>query len=123
MIDAFRSRSRRPEHPVAETPTPVTGEGADAAIERVEWAEDVLLQLPASQAEVVMLRVILGFTVDEVATLIDKSPGAVTVLAHRGLQDLARCLVAQGRAPRDTNPGNQPHGVTQEWPAAMEQVR
>jgi RNA polymerase sigma-70 factor (ECF subfamily) len=70
-----------------------------------------------------MLRVILGFTVDEVAALIDKSPGAVRVLAHRGLQHVSRLITADGRAPRKGNEGNSPSGVTHEWPAAMERMR
>ena len=123
MIDAFRTRSRRPEKLVSDTPLRVVSEGADASIERVEWAQDVLQQLPPTQAEVVMLRVILGFTVDEVAELIDKSPGAVRVLAHRGLQTVSRMLVAQGRAPREANAEDRASGVTQDLPAAMERVR
>ena len=120
MIDAFRSRSRRPEQSVAEMPVRVGAPGADASAEQVDWAEDVLRRLPPTQAEVVMLRVILGFTVDEVAALIDKSPGAVRVLAHRGLQQASRLLTADGRAPRDENSTS---GVTQERPAAMERMR
>ena len=123
MIDAFRSRSRHREHPVADTPPGVAAEGADAPIDRVEWAEDVLRRLPSAQAEVVMLRVILGFGVDEVAELIDKTPGAVRVLAHRGLQHVSRLLAADGRLPREETEGNSVSGVTQEWPAAMERVR
>jgi RNA polymerase sigma-70 factor (ECF subfamily) len=122
MIDAFRSRSRHPEQSVAEAPTRVAAEGADASTERVGWAEDVLRRLPAAQAEVVMLRVILGFTVEEVAGLIDKSPGAVRVLAHRGLQNVSR-LIADGRVSSTEDEENSRIGVTQGSPAAMERVR
>jgi RNA polymerase sigma-70 factor (ECF subfamily) len=123
MIDAFRSRSRRPEQSVAEAPSRVAAEAADAATERVGWAEDVLRRLPPAQAEVVMLRVILGFTVVEVAGLIDKSPGAVRVLAHRGLQNVSRLLTGDGRVSSTGDEENSRTGVTPGSPAAMERVR
>ena len=46
--------------------------------------------LPATQAEVVLLRVVAGLPVAEVAELLGRSPGAVRVACHRGLENLAR---------------------------------
>ena len=48
--------------------------------------------LPPDQAEVVMLRIVAGLTNVEVAALLDKTPGAVRVLSHRGLRRLAQNL-------------------------------
>ncbi len=101
MIDAFRSRARRPEDAVGDVSGGPAAESADASIERLEWAEDVLAQLPPAQAEVVMLRVIVGLGVAEVARLIDKSPGAVRVLAHRGLERVLEILAEEGRVAAD----------------------
>jgi RNA polymerase sigma-70 factor (ECF subfamily) len=48
--------------------------------------------LPADQAEVVLLRVVGGFDVAEVAVLVGRRPGHVRVLQHRGLRRLAQLL-------------------------------
>jgi RNA polymerase sigma-70 factor (ECF subfamily) len=45
--------------------------------------------LPADQAEVLLLRVVQGLSVDEVATLTAKTPANVRVLQHRALNRLA----------------------------------
>jgi RNA polymerase sigma-70 factor, ECF subfamily len=52
----------------------------------------VIAQLPHDQAEVVLLRVVAGLGVEQVARLLGKRPGAVRVLAHRGLRRLAERL-------------------------------
>jgi RNA polymerase sigma-70 factor, ECF subfamily len=52
----------------------------------------VIGQLPHDQAEVVLLRVVAGLGVEQVARLLGKRPGAVRVLAHRGLRRLAERL-------------------------------
>jgi RNA polymerase sigma-70 factor (ECF subfamily) len=62
---------------------------AEAALARIA-------SLPPDQAEVVLLRVIGGFTVDDVAVIVGKKPGAIRVLQHRGLKRLAEEL-AGGR--------------------------
>lgn len=48
--------------------------------------------LPAEQAEIVMLRVIGGLPVEEVARVVGKRPGTVRVLQHRALRRLASQL-------------------------------
>jgi RNA polymerase sigma-70 factor, ECF subfamily len=52
---------------------------------------------------VVALRVVAGLEVGEVARIVGKQPGAVRVLAHRGLRRLADRLGA-GR-PTPAGPG------------------
>ena len=49
----------------------------------------LVASLSADQAEVVLLRVVAGLSVAEVAEIIERSPGAVRMLQHRGLQRLA----------------------------------
>jgi RNA polymerase sigma-70 factor, ECF subfamily len=60
----------------------------------------LIAQLPRDQAEVVALRVLGGLGVAEVARITGKRPGAVRVLAHRGLRRLAKRLEAAGLAER-----------------------
>ena len=52
----------------------------------------LIAELPADQAEVVMLRAVAGLDVSRVARIVGKRPGAVRVLAHRGLRRLAELL-------------------------------
>jgi RNA polymerase sigma-70 factor (ECF subfamily) len=58
----------------------------------------LLAELPPDQAEVVVLRVVGGLEVAEVARIVGKRPGAVRVLAHRGLRRLAERVEAAGLA-------------------------
>lgn len=102
MIDAFRSRSRRPEQPIPALSSIKVAVGADVAFEGTEWATRALSQLPPAQAEVVYLRAVVGLTVSEVAAMIDKSPGAVRVLAHRGHE---RLLMILNEPTRDADEG------------------
>jgi RNA polymerase sigma-70 factor (ECF subfamily) len=53
-------------------------------------ALELVATLPPAQAEMVMLRVVAGLEVADVARLVDKKPGAVRVAVHRALQTLAR---------------------------------
>jgi RNA polymerase sigma-70 factor (ECF subfamily) len=57
----------------------------------------VVATLPADQAEAVVLRVVAGLDVDRVAAIMDKRPGTVRVLTHRGLRRLAERLGADAR--------------------------
>jgi len=101
MIDAFRSRARHPEDAVGTPRTTTVADAADASIDRVAWAEDVLRRLPPAQAEVVMLRVVVGLDVAEVARVVDRSPGAVRVLCHRGLTCVLEILTRDGTVRAD----------------------
>ena len=53
--------------------------------------------LPPDQAEVVLLRVVAGLDVAEVATIVGKKAGAVRVLQHRALKRLSRRLMRERR--------------------------
>jgi RNA polymerase sigma-70 factor, ECF subfamily len=96
-VDAARYAARRPVLPVpVEALADRAGpdDPADAAVERLstEAALGLLAELPADQAEVIALRVIAGLDVARVAEIVDKRPGTVRVLAHRGLRRLAQRL-------------------------------
>ncbi|HEV8653188.1 MAG TPA: RNA polymerase sigma factor [Actinomycetes bacterium] len=64
---------------------------AVAALEAISTrsALAVLATLPAEQAEAILLRVVAGLDVAEVAGIMGKRPGTVRVLTHRGLRRLA----------------------------------
>ena len=54
----------------------------------------LIRRLPERQAEVIVLRVLAGLDVAEVAAATGQRPGTVRVLAHRGLRTLASYLEA-----------------------------
>lgn len=59
-----------------------------------EAVRQILALLTAEQAEVVLLRVLGGLSVAEVAEVTGRSPAAVSVVQHRALRRLARRLGA-----------------------------
>jgi RNA polymerase sigma-70 factor (ECF subfamily) len=78
------------EHPANDDParTALDALRADAAVALVRAC------LPRDQAEVILLRVLGGLDVAEVAATLRKRPGNVRVLQHRGLRRLAEQLAA-----------------------------
>jgi RNA polymerase sigma-70 factor, ECF subfamily len=106
--DHRRRAVRRPAEPVPAELLPeraAADDPAAAAMEQIAThrALALIAQLPRDQAEVVALRVVAGLEVGEVARIVGKQPGAVRVLAHRGLRRLADRLGA-GR-PTPAGPG------------------
>jgi RNA polymerase sigma-70 factor (ECF subfamily) len=94
LIDLQRRRARHPtvsmepERLADETPVgdvedeAITAIATEAALERVG-------SLPPDQAEVILLRVLGGLPVDEVAQILGKRPGTIRVTQHRALRRLA----------------------------------
>jgi RNA polymerase sigma-70 factor, ECF subfamily len=105
--DAGRSRARRPAVPLAVSDAalapgqPLAPDAADLALDGISARAAVALiaTLPRDQAEVVMLRVVAGLDVADVARIVGKSPGAVRVTAHRALRRLAGRLERAGVTP------------------------
>jgi RNA polymerase sigma-70 factor (ECF subfamily) len=54
-------------------------------------------RLPAVQAEVILLRVLGGYSAEEVAEMTSRTPGAVRVIQHRALRRLAKELEREAR--------------------------
>ncbi len=63
------------------------------------WAKALLANLPATQRELVLLRVAVGLTAEETGQMLGMSPGAVRVAQHRALSRL-RALAEQAEALR-----------------------
>jgi len=87
-IDHWRMVKRRPPEvgdefvdlPQPDQPDQLAIESAIAELTR---------GLSAEQSEVVILRVVAGLGVEQVAEIVGKSPGAVRVIQHRALRRLA----------------------------------
>jgi RNA polymerase sigma-70 factor (ECF subfamily) len=52
-------------------------------------------RLSPEQAQVILLRVVAGLTVEDVAAIMGKKPGSVRVIQHRGLKRLAEELARE----------------------------
>lgn len=105
LIDHHRATSRRPRtrtlHPLEgdarESPLEVSADDDPAgevidAIAGDEAVRQIVALLPKDQAEIVLLRVVAGLPVDEVAAITGRRPGTVRVLQHRALRRLAERL-------------------------------
>jgi RNA polymerase sigma-70 factor (ECF subfamily) len=97
LIDHRRRKERSPSARAyldgfGERPGPDDTEAAVLAGHETEAALARIAALPPDQAEVVLLRVVTGLGVADVAEIAGKKPGAVRVLQHRALQRLAEQL-------------------------------
>jgi RNA polymerase sigma factor (sigma-70 family) len=99
FLDHCRRGSRRPVDPVAEVPEPGTalGDAEEDALRELagQRVQELLGGLPRDQRAVLLLRVVGGLTVEQVATAIGKRPGAVKALQRRGLAAVERRLASE----------------------------
>ena len=94
LIDSYRRDGRRRTEPLGAD-TLSTDRPEDEVVARLSIERTVARLrslLPRDQAEVLLLRVIGGLTVDEVAVITGKQPANVRVLQHRALRRLAARL-------------------------------
>jgi RNA polymerase sigma-70 factor (ECF subfamily) len=95
LIDLRRQRARRPAVPTPPEELLEQGGTGDVEEEAMAglstWAAIArIAALPPDQAEVVLLRVLAGLDVGDVAKIMGKRPGTIRVLQHRALRRLAR---------------------------------
>jgi RNA polymerase sigma-70 factor (ECF subfamily) len=96
-IDWYRASSRRDEVAIdlAAVEHPSDDDGPERRLEErdaTESALQLIATLPRDQAEAVMLRVVLELDVATVAAVMERPPGTVRVMVHRGLRRLAQEL-------------------------------
>ncbi|MGH2711421.1 MAG: RNA polymerase sigma factor [Actinomycetota bacterium] len=104
LIDDRRRLARRKETSMdpADLAGPLESSVVgDAEIEALEglstsWALGALSSLSPDQRAVVLLRVLADLSVEQVAAILGKSPGAVKALQRRGLIALSRSLDMEG---------------------------
>ena len=101
MIDARRQQARRPADPVADPPEPPGPPSDDVSVEVLagigkEEIRELFGDLSPDQRAVLLLRVLGELTVDEVARILDKRPGAIKALQRRGLLSVQRQLLKRG---------------------------
>jgi len=97
LIDEQRRRSRRPEVVLPSSDLQSWCSDADTESEALDnYATDevrkILAVLTPPQRDVLLLRVVAGLSVDDVATITGKRPGAVRALQHRAVEVLREKL-------------------------------
>ena len=96
LVDARRRSGRRPalgDGPIPELRSAPPADPLDPDLVQA------LCELTAEQREVVALRFVADLSIDAVATLTGRSPGAVKSLQHRALAALAEHLGDTGSPP------------------------
>jgi len=95
LLDERRAKTRRPVDPVPTEALDVP-EGCveDEAIRRLSTAgvRELFSGLSTDQRDVLLLRIVAGLTVEEVAEVVGKRPGAVKALQRRGIAALNRSI-------------------------------
>jgi RNA polymerase sigma-70 factor (ECF subfamily) len=96
IANAHRARARRRTEPLPE-PFDRAAPNADPAglVARADELRTVLravAALPEDRRQVVLLRFVDGLSSREIGQVLDRTPGAVRVLLHRALRDLAERL-------------------------------
>lgn len=92
VADAFRRAQVHPAYPVAEFPdAPNTEAGPEERALQSETrraTRDLMQVLAPNHREVLVMRIVLGWTAAETAEAIGTSPGVVRVMQHRALNKL-----------------------------------
>jgi RNA polymerase sigma factor (sigma-70 family) len=100
IVDEMRKRSRRVDTTEYEPERDgrQVGSAELASLDRLgeQWVRRVLDQLLPDQRDVLLLRILGDLTVEQVASALGKSPGAVKQLQRRGLLAAGRIVEAEG---------------------------
>jgi len=96
--DHRRAMRRRPASPGGDEALATMADSHDteddviARLRGEDAARQIAAILPPEQAEIVLLRVVGGFSAEEVAVIVGRRAGTVRVLQHRALRRLAERL-------------------------------
>jgi RNA polymerase sigma factor (sigma-70 family) len=98
VVDELRKRARRGTTVewTPDTDPRCTGSAEDEAFDRIgeERARALIEELPVDQRNVLSLRIFGDLTIEQIAEVVGKRPGAVKALQRRGLEALRRKLEA-----------------------------
>lgn len=99
IANAHRSRARRRTEPLPEdferAAPNADPAGQVALADELRHIRLAVAQMPDERRQVILLRFVDDLTTAEIAAVLDRSPGAVRVLLHRSLKDLAARLGAR----------------------------
>lgn len=110
LTDWYRNGERRPDligySSLVIMPAVNNVEEEAAEHSSTDRAVALIAELPPDQAEAVMLRIVAGMDVARVAEIMDRSPGSVRVLCHRGLRRLEQRLLELEQTTTTARPGD-----------------
>ena len=90
LVDHWRVSGRRVTEVHDEFDQPADdGDGPSARLEGEAAIAELTAGLTSEQKDVIVLRVVGGLSVDEVAAIMHKSPGAIRVIQHRAVRKAA----------------------------------
>lgn len=95
LVNALRSRGRRRARSLDDVPEPVDDvdpAGVVGIAEESRRLRRALEALPEDRRQVVILRFVDGLSAREIGVVLGRSEGAVRVLQHRALRQLAEAL-------------------------------
>lgn len=101
LVDEYRRQARRVRtvagEDAVEYPEYAGGDVEAEALTNIgsEWAVDLIRRLAPDQRDVLLLRIVADLTIDQIADVVGKRPGAVKALQRRGLA-AARRILDQG---------------------------
>jgi RNA polymerase sigma-70 factor (ECF subfamily) len=100
LADRYRQQARANHVPLDEAlPLPDDGDGPERHTDRrleAECLAAALAHLTEEQRQVIVLKFMENLSNGEVATLLDKSEGAIKSLQHRALAALRRAIDKEG---------------------------
>ena len=99
VVDDLRKRSRRPVDVVPDEQLLKAGPRGDAEDDAMRelatsHVEEVLAHLSVDQRDVLLLRILGGLTIGEIALVVGKKEGAVKMLQARGLAAIRKQISA-----------------------------
>jgi RNA polymerase sigma-70 factor (ECF subfamily) len=99
VVDDLRTRSRRPVDVAPDEQLLKAGPRGDAEADAMRdlataHVEEVLAHLSVDQRDVLLLRILGGLTIGEIALVVGKKEGAVKMLQARGLAAIRRQISA-----------------------------
>ncbi len=101
MVDERRRHHRRPDAESLESAEEAMTAQANpeqATLDALDVAriETICARLPPDQRAVILLRIIADLSIEQVASIVGKSPGAVKQLQRRGLERARRLYLQEG---------------------------
>jgi RNA polymerase sigma-70 factor (ECF subfamily) len=103
VANAHRTRARQPADPLPdgfERPAPDADPARLVAqADELREVRTAIAEMPEDRRQVILLRFVDELSTAEIAEVLDRSPGAVRVLLHRSLRDLASRLGRLTEAP------------------------
>lgn len=93
LIDHWRASARRVTEISVDTDLPIPfHDEPDARIDAYDAINELTEGLTGAQRDIVVLRVIADLSVEEVASIVGRTPGSVRVIQHRAMRKVAARL-------------------------------